>query len=66
MNYNAQKVAISTMKELQFCGLWYCRNEDREYELNIKEKIEKLEHKKSKCGSQAIPLSKLAYCRGSL
>ena len=33
------------MKEMKICGIWYCTDKEREYELNITEKIKKLEHK---------------------
>ena len=41
VQYNGQTVKISTMKEIKICGT----NKEREYELNITEKVEKLEHK---------------------
>ena len=40
--YCGQNFAISTVKELKICGMWYCNDAQREYELNITEKIEKL------------------------
>ena len=45
VNYCGQKFAISTVKELKICGMWYCNDGEREYELNIMEKIEKLTNK---------------------
>jgi hypothetical protein len=45
VQYNGQIVKISTMKEMKICGIWYCTDKEREYELNITEKIKKLEHK---------------------
>ena len=45
VQYNGQTVKISTMKEMKICGIWYCTNKEREYELNVNDKITKLEHK---------------------
>ena len=45
VQYNGQNVKISTLKEMKICGIWYCTSKEREYELNISEKIKKLEHK---------------------
>jgi hypothetical protein len=42
IKYLEQQFNIKTVKELKICGLWYCRDADREYNLNITEKIEKL------------------------
>ena len=33
------------MKELKICGIWYCNNTEIEYQLNIKDKIDKLKSK---------------------
>ena len=42
IKYLEQQFNIKTVKELKICGLWYCRDTDKEYNLNITEKIEKL------------------------
>jgi hypothetical protein len=38
-------MAISTLKDLKMFGIWYSNMTDREYQLNITVKIEKLSHK---------------------
>ena len=45
VSYNGHTFAISTVKELKICGIWYCNMAENEYKLNITEKIEKLSHK---------------------
>jgi len=45
IKYLEQQFDIKTVKELKICGLWYCRDTDKEYNLNITEKIEKLSQK---------------------
>jgi hypothetical protein len=43
--YCGQNFTISTVKELKICGMWYCYDVEGEYELNITEKIEKLNNR---------------------
>ena len=45
IKYLEQKFNIRTVLELKICGLWYCKDNEREYNLNITEKIEKLSQK---------------------
>jgi hypothetical protein len=44
IKYSGNFFEIETVKELKICGLWYCNGIEREYRLNITEKIEKLTH----------------------
>ena len=38
-------VKVVTVNELKICGIWYCNNLEREYKLNIRDKIDKLKSK---------------------
>jgi hypothetical protein len=41
IKYLKQQFNIKTVKELKICGLWYCEDTDKEYNLNITEKNKK-------------------------
>ena len=45
VEYNRQEVKVVTVNELKICGIWYCNNLEREYKLNIRDKIDKLKSK---------------------
>ena len=45
ISYNGQVFKIGTIKEFKVCGIWFCRDADREYKLNITDKIDKLASK---------------------
>jgi hypothetical protein len=45
INYLEQKFDIKTVRELKICELWYCKDTNKEYNLNITEKIEKTKTK---------------------
>ena len=40
--YNGNTFAIKTVDKIKICGLYYCCNPQEEYQLNVLEKIEKL------------------------
>jgi hypothetical protein len=42
IKYLEQKFDIITVRELKICGFWYCKDTEKEYNLNITEKIDKL------------------------
>jgi exonuclease III len=44
-NYNNESFVIQTVGKIKICGLFYCSNEDEEYQLNVDEKIKKLRYK---------------------
>ena len=41
IEYMNDKVKIKAIDELKICGIWYCRDRDRQYKLNILDKIGK-------------------------
>jgi hypothetical protein len=43
--YENVALKIKTVGDLKICGVWYCNNNEREYILNITDKVEKLIHK---------------------
>ena len=45
VNYNGDLFQLKTLNEIKICGIWFCNNLNREYHLNITEKISKLECK---------------------
>jgi exonuclease III len=42
VKYMGREVTIRTISELKICGIWFCNNLDKEYHLNINEKILKM------------------------
>ncbi len=42
IEYNKKKFEIDTVNKIKICGLYYCSNNDEEYNLNVNEKIKKL------------------------
>jgi hypothetical protein len=44
-NYNGQQVNIETVQKVKICGMYYCTDDEEEYNLNVKEKISKLGYK---------------------
>ncbi len=42
---NDESFAINTVEKIKICGLYYCLNVDEEYQLNVEEKIKKLNYK---------------------
>ena len=42
-SYGNQNHKISTVNKIKICGLYYCREQEEEYKLNVKDKIEKVE-----------------------
>jgi len=42
IEYNKKKFQIDTVNKIKICGLYYCTNNDDEYNLNVNEKIKKL------------------------
>jgi hypothetical protein len=42
IRYMGKVMDIKPIKEVKICGVWYCNNLDREYNLNIAEKISKM------------------------
>ena len=45
VTYNSVRLNIPTFSELKICGIWYSSSAEREYHLNISQKIEKLTHR---------------------
>ncbi len=43
--YNDESFAINAVEKIIMCGLYFCSNEDEEYQLNVVEKIKKLSYK---------------------
>jgi hypothetical protein len=43
--YNNSLFDIISVHRIKICGLYYCSDTEKEYELNVKEKIQKLNHK---------------------
>ncbi len=43
--YNDKSFEISTVEKIKICGLFYCKDLDEEYQLNVSEKIKKLSYK---------------------
>jgi exonuclease III len=42
IEYNEKKFEIKTVGKIKICGLYYCSNNEEEYNLNVNEKIKKL------------------------
>jgi hypothetical protein len=42
IRYMDKVIDIESIKEVKICGIWYCNSLDREYNLNITEKINKM------------------------
>jgi hypothetical protein len=47
VSHNRQIFAISTVKVLKICGIWYCNMAKRKYQLNTQRKLKN-------CGSSEI------------
>ena len=43
VQYCGTEVKLATLKEVKICGIWYCRDQERSYKLNVIDKIVKLE-----------------------
>ena len=43
VQYCGTEVKLTTLKEIKICGIWYCRDQERSYKLNVIDKIVKLE-----------------------
>jgi hypothetical protein len=41
--YNGKSFVINNVEKIKICGLYYCSNEDEEYQLNVVEKIKKID-----------------------
>ncbi len=44
-SYNNQNLKIRTVERVKICGIYYCTDENDEYDLNVKDKISKLSNK---------------------
>ena len=45
IRYEEVDLNIKTVEKLKICGIWYCNETEEDYNQNIKDKINKLEHK---------------------
>jgi exonuclease III len=45
INYKNESINIRTVNRIKICGLYFCADMNEEYNLNVREKITKLEHK---------------------
>ena len=43
VNYLGKIINLSTLKEIQICGIWFCNDRLRAYKLNVTDKILKME-----------------------
>ena len=42
VQYCGSDIAVTTLKEIKICGIWYCYDQERAYKLNVTDKVEKL------------------------
>jgi exonuclease III len=45
VKYRDANIEIGTVDKLKICGLYYCNNQEEEYQLNVAQKIDKLSYK---------------------
>ena len=45
VEYEERNLKIKSVGQIKICGIWFCNEEEEEYNRNIEDKMDKLEHK---------------------